>query len=199
MRWTSSLNQAAAERDDIRGVFLIDLAFDSGHARANDGAADLVFGGNTYYQTGTFGTFDGCDESIEFVARGLRLDLSGADTGLIATIVNDVYQNRPATLYVGLLPTNSNDFVDTPEVVWSGYMDVMKIQGAKSTSHIVLQCEHRLRNSPPNSRWSDSDQKARSPGDRFFDICTLVEGFTSEWGNRGTTWGPKPGGGYGPG
>jgi hypothetical protein len=198
VRWASSANQAAAERDDIQGVFLLDLAFDSGHVRCNDSDAALEFGGNTYYGVGELGRFDGVEEAEDFVARGTRFELLGVDSGLISTIRNDVYQGRAATLYVGMLRDNSLQFVDTPEVAWSGFMDTMRIEKRGQVSRIILTCEHRLRSAPPFSRWSDADQKARSSGDRFFDLATLVAGFTSTWGGKGTTWGPKPGGGSGP-
>lgn len=202
-RWASALNEAAAERDNIKGCFLLDLEFDSGHVRVNDSGAEVVFGGNTYFNTGQFGTFDEINESEEFVARGLRVTLSGVDSSIISTIKSEVYKNRPARLYCGLFAENSTAFVADPELQWSGLMDVMKIEGTKHGSDIVtslvLQCEHRLRASPPNSRWADADQKARSFDDRFFNMLTMVSSYVGPWGERNTTYGPKPGGGYGPG
>lgn len=198
MRWQSALNQAAAERDDIYGCWLVDLAFDSGHVRANDAGIDLSFGGNTFFGVGTFGTFDRVSESVQFVARGVRFELGGVDPGLIATIINDVYQGRAATLYCGLLNKDLT-WVDDPEVFWAGYMDTMDIEPDGKESRIVLQCEHRLRSAPAYSRFSDADQKARSPGDRFFDLLHLVEGHTSTWGGKATAFNNKPGGGRVPG
>jgi hypothetical protein len=197
-RWVSSANEAAADGDNIRACFLLDLAFDSGHVRVNDGGIDLVVSGNTYYGVGSFGDFDGVEESVEFVARGVRFTLSGVDSGLISTIRTEKYKRRAATLYVAML-TEQVALVDTPEVVWAGFMDTMQLEQDGPQTQITLQCEHRLRNSPPFSRFSDADQKARSPGDRGFDALHLVAGYKSTWGGRGTTWGPKPGGGYGPG
>jgi hypothetical protein len=198
-RWTDPLNQAAAALDAISGVWLIDLEFDSGHVRANDSRADLIFGGNTYYGTGDFGGFDGVEENADAIATGVRFTLTGVSTSLIATIVGDVYQNRPVTLYCGMLTPNSRAFVATPEVAWSGYMDTMPIETRKTDDGIgvliTLTCEHRLRNSPPNSRWSDADQKARSPGDSFFNLTPLVATYVGKWGSTGSTYGPGPGGG----
>jgi hypothetical protein len=197
-RWTSALNQAAAELDAIRGAWLIDLEFDSGHVRANDSGADLIFGGNTYYGIATFGGFDGIEESENSVASGMRFTLTGVDSAIIATIKTEVYQNRPATLYVGMLAENSNEFVDTPGLAWSGIMDTMTIEKRSREARITLTCEHRLRNSPPKSRWSDADQQARSPTptpDRFFNLTSLVSSYYSRWGDHATTYGPGPGGG----
>ncbi len=194
-RWTDSLNQTAADLNTIRGVWLIDLAFDSGHVRANDSRADLVFSSNTYYGTGEFGGFDGISESTESIATGVRFTLTGVETSLISTIVGDVYQNRAVSLYCGMLAENSLLFVATPELMWSGYMDTMSIETRAGTTSIILTCEHRLRNSPPNSRWSDADQKAKSSGDSFFNLTPLVSSYVGKWGDKGSTYGPGPGGG----
>jgi hypothetical protein len=194
-RWADPLNEAAAERDAIRGAWLIDLAFDSGHVRANDSGADVSFGGNTYYGIGQFGGFDGVEENVNAIATGIRFTLTGVDTSLIAAIKNNVYQNRAASLYVGMLAESSRDFVATPELAWSGYMDTMQIEMRGDEWRITLTCEHRLRNSPPHSRWSDADQQARSTNDRFFNLTPLVSSYNGPWGNRGSTYGPGPGGG----
>lgn len=199
-RWASSLNRAAAQATDcrIRGAWLLDLKFDSGHVRVNDSGADLSFGGNTFSGIGAMGTFDAIEESVEFVARGVRFELTGVDPGLIATTMTEIYQGRPALLYCGMLDEN-HSFVDTPELFWSGYMDTMEIAREKLECRIILQCEHRLRNAPPNSRFSDADQKARSSGDRFFDKLSFVAGYRNSWGGKSTSWNYKPGGGYNPG
>jgi hypothetical protein len=197
MRWVSALNQAAAERDDVYGCWLVDFHFDSGHVRANDAGISLSFGGNEYAGVGTFGRFDVVEESFDFVARGVRFELGGVEEGLIATLLTEKYQGRPAALYCGLLEKNLQ-WVDDPELWWSGFMDTMDIlPGDKESkeSVIVLQCEHRLRSAPMFSRFSDADQKARSPGDRFFEMLHLVAGYTSQWGGKVTRWETGPGGG----
>jgi hypothetical protein len=194
-RWSSSLNAAAAERSSIIGCFLVELDFVSGFVRANDSAMNLSFGGNEFTGIGTFGSFDGVKEDIDGVAYGVRFELSGVDSGLIATIMTERYQGRPARLYVGMFDAN-HALVDTPEIVWSGQIDTMTIEHSGRESKIVLQCEHRLRNAPPVSRWCDAEQQTRSPGDRFFEFTPLVAGYTSSWGGKATVWSIKPGGGY---
>jgi hypothetical protein len=202
-RWASSLNQAAAELNNIRGCFLVDLDFPAGHVRATDSGIDMAFGGNTYIAVGGLGAFDGIEESVDFVARGCRMELGGVDTGIIATIVNEAtpYQGRAATIYVGMLD-EQNRFVDTPEILWSGYMDTMKLSISGLEAKIIVNCEHRLRSAAPCSRWSDSDQQERyqtPTRDRFFQYTHLVAGYKSNWGGKSSGWNYKPGGGYSPG
>jgi hypothetical protein len=194
-RFVSSLNRAAIASSSIVGCFLVDFDFVSGHVRANDSAHDVSFGGNTYPGIGGFGTFDGVKEDVETVAHGVRFELSGVDSGLIATMTTERYQGRPAMLYAGFFDNNTQ-LIDTPELIWSGVMDTMTFEASEQESKIILQCEHRLRNAPPVSRWCDAEQKTKSPGDRFFEMLHLVAGYTSSWGGKPTSWSIKPGGGY---
>lgn len=203
MRWVSALNEAAAELDDIVGAYFLDLSFVSGHVRVNDSGHEIEWGGFIWYGVGQLGSFESAEESVDFIARGERYELNGVNPDLIATITAERYQGRPVTRYVGLFNPDGT-LVDDPEVAWTGYMDTMDVEVEEaneggSGSRIMVSAEHRLRSTPPFARWSDADQKARSSGDRFFDLATMVESFVSQWGDKQTTFGPKAGGGYGPG
>lgn len=201
-RWASAANEAAAELDNPRGCFLLDLSFASGHVRANDSSYDFVLNGDTYFGLGEFGAFDAVTEDTNAVAYGVRFELAGIDSGLLATLRTERYQGRPATLYVAML-TEQWAFVDAPEVVWSGVMDTMDVvtrRNSDGTEYkvIVLQCEHRLRQACPNSRFCDAEQKGLHPGDKFFQFAHLVDGYVSDWGGKATRWISQPGGGYNP-
>lgn len=203
MRWTSALNEAAAELDEILGAFFIDMDFVSGNVRVNDGGHDVVWGGFNWFGIAQFGSFQAAEESVEFIARGERYELNGVNPDLIATICAERYQGRPVTRYVGLFDP-SGALIDTPEVCWTGFMDTMDIEAGPadnggSGSRILLTAEHRLRAMPPFARFSDADQKAKFTNDRFFNQSLFVETYVSQWGDKQTTYGPKPGGGYGPG
>lgn len=198
-RWTSSANEAAAELGHVIGAYLLALDFVAGFVRANDTAVELIVGADTYFPSGTFGTFQPIEESIRFVAKGCQFELGGVAASLISTVMDSrQYQGRAATLYIGLLDGN-NQWIDTPEIEWAGYMDTMEIEKRGKEAKIILNCEHRQRFAPQYNRWSDADQQARSTYDRFFNQCHFVSTYTSTWGGKSTTYGPKPGGGYGPG
>lgn len=202
-RWTSSANAAAAALPAINGAWLLDLEFDSGHVRCNNSGYEITWDGDLFPGVGAWGGFDGIEESLDFVARGMRFVLGGVDPALISTIMSERYQGRPASLYIAMLNADMT-FVDTPELRWAGYMDTMDIEvverrGGGQEAQITLTCEHRLRNAPPCARWSDGDQQARSAGDKFFNMTHFVAGYIGKWGDQATTYGGKPGGGFGPG
>ncbi|HEU4602313.1 MAG TPA: hypothetical protein VFS24_10110, partial [Steroidobacteraceae bacterium] len=102
-RWASSTAETAAGQLDVMMVTLVDLDFASGHVRAHDGVGELSFGGNTYDGLGKYGSIEGITEDLEIVARPLRLKLSGVDAALVTTAMTESYQNRSATVYIGIL------------------------------------------------------------------------------------------------
>jgi hypothetical protein len=195
VRFASALNRAAVAAGNFVHSFLLDLAFDSGTVRVCDGGINIVVGANTYTGLGDFGTFDGVTEDIDQVAYGVRFELAGIDSGVIATLRTERYQGRAARLYCAFLDSNLA-LIDTPEDVWSGYMDYMDIEPGQDASKIVLNCEHRIRNAPPVSRFSNAEQQVLHSGDRFFEYLHLVSGYTSNWGGKSTSWKTGPGGGY---
>jgi len=196
-RWVSADNEAAVESGNFRGCFLAEFEFTSGTVRINDGGHDVVHNGNTYFGTGGFGEFDEVREDTDGVAYGVRFGL-GVDSGIVATMRTEKYQGKPARLYVALFDENWQ-LIDDPELIWSGYMDTLKVSTKGRQAAIVLTCEHRIRQAAPNGRFADAEQRSQYSGDKFFEYVHLVAGYTSNWGGKSSSWNYQPGGGYRPG
>jgi hypothetical protein len=199
-RWASATNETQAALPATYLVVLASFDFSSGVVRIHDGAGPLSFGGNTYQGIGQLGSVDIIEENIDTVARGLRCTLSGVDPAIVATAMTESYQGRSATFWLGML-SDSLQFVDTPEEIWSGRMDVMTVAYGQNTASISLQCEHRLRKEPLVSRYTDTDQRLAYAGDRFFDLMTKIPQFKASWGDKPNSYSDPiyPGGGDIPG
>ena len=195
-RWVSNTNETQAAKPATYLTVLCDLAFDSGTVRVHDSVGTLSFGGNDYTGIGQFGSFDIIDENIDNVARGIRLTLSGVESGLISTVMTEVYQGRSVTLYLGLLAEDMT-FVATPEELWSGRIDTMSITTDQNVATISVACEYRLRKEPVIARYTDTDQRIAYAGDRFFDLTQKIPQFKATWGDKPNTY--SYGGGYYPG
>lgn len=182
-RFVSSTNAAEAVKVSVRLCVMVDLDFSSGHVYAHDGIGSVVFGANTYTGTGTFGSIDAVDESSDVIAKPLTMTLSGVDASLLDTAATEVYQGRQATIYLGFLREGTNDLLDTPEVVWEGYMDTMSVHLDKGASSITLNCEHRLRREPRIARYTSADQQIAYSDDLFFDLVTKIPGYVGTWGS----------------
>jgi hypothetical protein len=198
-RFLSANNEAASTRSSVRIFVACDLDFTSGHLYAHDGIGSMLWGGNEYLGLGQFGGIDLEEESIEVIARPVRLTLSGVDPPLLLSALDgdDPYQGRPATLYFGLCDNDTNQLIDTPEILWDGVMDRMEVGLWKGRGEIVLSCEHRLRTAPRIARYTHEDEQIAYPGDRFFDLMPTIAGYVGKWGARdqiiGRVVGIKPG------
>ncbi len=183
-RFVSSANQTAAEQQDVMIAVAVDLDFASGHVRAHDAIGTLQIGGFDYLGVGQFGSIDTVDESIDVIAKPVRLSLSGVDASLLSPALTENYQNRSCTIYLCLLNKATYALVDTPEVWWEGRMSHMKVTLGTS-SRIDLQCEHRLRREPRIAHYTDADMQLLYSGDRFFDLLGKILTFKGMWGSKG--------------
>lgn len=183
-RIVSANNATEAAKYAVTAVILADLDFSSGIVRVHDGSGTLSFGGNTYLGVGTFASVDSIDENVDFVARGIKLTLSGVDSVFVTPTMDEVYQNRNVTLYFGFVDGSTGALIDTPETLWEGRMNQMQIKIDKGSAVIEMTCEHRLRREPRIARFTDSDQKQAYPNDSFFDLLPSIRGFVNRWGSR---------------
>lgn len=188
-RIVSADNATEADKLSVVVVVMAELDFASGISRIHDGSGNLSFGGNTFYGAGQFGGVDVIDENIDFVARGIKLTLSGVDSVFVTPTMTEVYQNRPVTLYLGFVNQATGALVATPETIWEGRMNQMSFSISNGSAVIELTCEHRLRREPRIARYTDQDQKLAYPGDKFFELTYAIPGFVSRWGSRDVTVG----------
>lgn len=183
-RWTSSDNQLAAAGRTVALVTFVDLDIVGDRLRAHDNTGTINWGSNDWLGVGEFAGIDAVTESLEVIAQPVKLTLSGVDPQLITDAMTTQYHGRDVTIYIGLRDTETGALVDTPEEVWSGYMDVMTIEFDLNSASITLDCEHRLRRQPATSRYTDEDQRTLFAGDLFFSKLHLIPGFVGKWGSR---------------
>lgn len=181
-RWTSSANETEAARTSIVLVTMVDLDFASGHVYAHDSIGTLVFNGHSYLGVGQYGSINVVEEAIDITAKPVVLTLSGVDPSLVSTAMTESYQGRAITIYIAMFDKNTSQFIDTPEAVWIGRMDWMKIDINQNTATITLNCESRLRQSPRISLQTDPDQQIAYPGDTFYNRITDIANYRSNWG-----------------
>lgn len=167
-------------------VTLVALDFASGFVRANDSSVSLAFGGNTYPGVGQYGGIDTVVEDLDIIARPLKMTLSGVDASLVTTTMTEIYQNRAATVYVGILNKDTLQFIADPEEAWGGRMDTMSIEVNQGLATITLNCEHRLRREPRIARYTDQDQQLAYTGDKFFSRLYQIPFYRSLWGSTPT-------------
>ena len=187
-RFVSSTNEAEAALPALYMVTLAALDFTSGIVRLHDGVGELIFGGNTYLGVGRFGGIEEIVESLDTVARPVTLTLSGDDPAFVALARDEVYQGRPVTIYVGLLNGSTMKFVDTPEELWSGFMNVMTLDAASRSGKITLTCESEFRFGASTAYYTNESARIRNPSEAGFEFTKDIQGFKTSWGERSTSF-----------
>lgn len=179
----STANAAAVALPHVRYALFADLNFVSGHVRLTSYDQNFAFGGNTYTALGKLCNFGDYPETADLTASALTFTLDGVDSSLLSTVLTEKYHNRDASLYIGWLDAN-NALVDTPYLMWEGFMDSMSIHSDAGVSSISLTCETRLLLMGKMAGWmyTDVHQKQFKPGDNFFNLVASLANKVINWG-----------------
>jgi hypothetical protein len=167
----SATNEAAAQANVIAPVLFLDLGFDSGTVRVHSWTGSITWGGNTYSGVGQFGQVTPVEEDSELSRTPITLTLSGIpldgeDSELISAVLNEHYQGRTATLYLGYLDTDTLQLQDDPFILYRGRIDVPDIDDDETlTVSISVESRFAAWDRPNISRYNNADQQSRYPGD----------------------------------
>jgi hypothetical protein len=138
---------------------------------------------------GQFGTIEAVSETLEIFAQPLVLSLSGVESEYITTIRTPGYKGRDVTIYRGVFDARTVELLDTPEELWSGYLDFIEAETAKGMGTLKVHCEHRLRRLAKAYRWTDEGQRQRFAADRFFEFTWRIRTDKAKWGSRDVAYG----------
>jgi hypothetical protein len=168
----------------VRVALLVEFQFASGTKRVWEGNTELESGGHTWLPLRGMGSIEGLTgpggggtaaEAVTFRVSGIPNDASGLLAEALSG-TNDALQ-RLVTIYLQLFDDDWQPH-SVPIGVWWGFMQPPKvsrteIQGTEgATQSVEMQAENAFfnRSRPPFGRYTDRDQQARSPGDRFFQF-----------------------------
>lgn len=185
---------AAIAGETVVPVFLVELDFPSGFARAASTPFPLLFDSNgdtveeTFPGVGDAGALSVLDETVELQAHRVQLTLSGIKTANRSLALTENYRNRPARIWRGYLDADEQ-LIGDPVPWFIGVMDTLDIEidpGSAAGGRVVVDCVSRF------ARWeqpvdaptyADEDHQFRFPGDKFFQfVPQLVAGKEIIWG-----------------
>lgn len=179
----STNNTTATSAAHVPFALFCAFNFVSGFVRLTSWDADIAFGGNTFQSVGKFAGFSDYEETTDLTSAALTFTLSGVDASLMSTVLTEKYHNRDASMWVGWLDQN-NVLVDTPYLLWEGFMDSMQIHSDQGQAAISLVCESRLLLLAKTAGWGYSDvhHKQFFSGDSFFNLVASLPNKVINWG-----------------
>lgn len=166
----------------VSPIFLVEMDFSSGFVRAWSGYGDLAWNGHTWLGAGELMEIDPVEETASFVANGASFKLNGIPSAMIAVALDQDYQGRAATLYLGMLDSSGAVIAD-PVEVFGGLMDTMEIDETGEIASITVNVEsHAVALKRPKEwRYTHEDQQIDYPGDMGFEYVAGLQDKEITW------------------
>ncbi len=201
---------SAISAGTVYPFYTVDLMFDeitdvSAPLYLWTGNGTVTIDGNDYIGTGQFLELSTFEETTDISARNATLTLSGIPSDLLSLALQIPYQGRKCIIQFGvfvkdkilkedgfyLLTESNGKYIleaqnKSRSIVFSGYMDQMKITEAGDTSQISLTVESRLVDLERVRvrRYTSEDQKSRFTSDLGFDFVNDLQDKEIFWGRR---------------
>lgn len=165
---------------------LVKFDFASGSEFAWNGYTPLTVGGNTYLPMRGMGTIDGIGLSGNGASDSITVAVDGLPNQALGFLAKAL-ENTPSvdqqllTVYLQLFDSDWQT-IGNPVPLWFGFMQPPKVSrtemqgtdGAIQSISIVAENAFFNRSRPPFGRFTDRDQQARSPGDKFFGFVSSI-------------------------
>lgn len=170
----------ALSQPEVYPFYAIEMKFDSAPLRIWTGYGERTINSETYTGTGDLLNISGLEEANDLSAKSITLQLSGLPTEIISLALVEPYQRRSCKVYFGTTDTSN------PIEVFSGFMDVMKIEDAGDSSTISLTVESKLVRLEKSSNWryTEASHQARYAGDTFFSYVAKLQDKDIVWGRE---------------
>lgn len=178
----NSTNYAGAS---VREIVFVYLDFTSGILRLHNSVGNYAWGGNTWSGVGQLGSVSILEEGVEVRPMRIKLTLSGLDSGIVGTAMDEEYHGRDVKIYRGTCDSD-NVLASDPDIIWSGFMDYMTVSLSQGTGVVELVCENILAryDTARVQRMGDADQQKRFAGDLFFEYLPQLSEYSVEWGGE---------------
>ena len=187
------LNDVLSEailQDVVDPVTFVRLGFDGNDLLLHDRIGEIIWGKDIYDDdevwlgVGNFGQLEHIEETTEITNLSLRLILTGLSDDVVQEAVamrgeaGPQYYRRPVTIYYGImdpalgtLKRQADRTVPDPDIIWSGFMDVMEITVSGDERGIILTAENEdVDFERPNGKlYSNAQQQEDFEHDRAFE------------------------------
>lgn len=172
-------------KDETQPILLGKFEFDSGDVNLWTGYGEIQFNGDTYTGGGNMVSVSTFQDTETLNAKGITAQLTGIPLSNISLALQEIYQGRKATLFLGFIGFPTNVLIADPVVMFSGKMDVMRIEETGETSNILISVESELIDLKRArlSRYTDAEQKRQFPLDRGLEFVTSIQNKSIRFGS----------------
>jgi hypothetical protein len=182
MRNSTSQMDAAVVQPVVFPILLVRLNFDSGVAAWSSSLSPIDFEDVEYVAGGTLCSVPQVSESPGTAASVMSVGLSGVKSEIVALLLSEPYMGRTATVHLAL---TDEDMVFDPlrcKLIFTGKMDsISGNMGATASFSVAIKSRLADWERARNLMYTDSDQQAQYPGDRFFEYIPQISKMKIMW------------------
>jgi len=183
MSFFSSDQIATLSASTVRVALLSEFDFVSQTIRLWNGDYAIDSGGKTWEPMKGTGQIDGLGVSADQAADNVTYSLPGVDEKILASALEETPEANQRSVNTSLqLFDNDWQPQGSPIGIWWGFLQPPKVsrsamqddQGGVQTVSISAENAFFNRSRPPSGRYTDRDQQARSPGDKFLQFVSSL-------------------------
>ncbi|CAN5264128.1 hypothetical protein BH10PLA2_BH10PLA2_00720 [soil metagenome] len=179
-----SATETASQQPTISPIALVKLEFDSGDVRFHTWLGDITYDGEVYTGAGQLGFIGPIDEDSDLTRNTMEIGLRGIPSDIIAIVLGENFQGRPATIYFGYLDSSTMQLVGEP-APFTGKMDYPTIRiGQQCQVRLMIEDEFAILDKPKARRYNNADQQARFPGDLGLEFVEQSTEKSIYWGQK---------------
>lgn len=169
--------------DNVNLVLAAEIKFVSGITRVHTGVGVVVIEGNNYLGIGSLGQIDSVKEQNTTSATQLNLTLTGLDTSLLSTIMNENCVGKPASIFIGVMDDNLN--LTSYDVVFRGKIrNTSLLAGSKGAINVTISNIFEDWSRAKAWRYTDESQQQLNNGDRLFRYVAQMSDRSIYWGSK---------------
>ena len=163
-------------------VFLVDLDLPSGAVRRSTHDYDLTHEGNVFTGGADLLDVGPVEETIDLVAAGQRITLSGSPASLLSSLLTDNFQGRDMKLWIGFLDSTGALIPDAIPL-FSGLLDQAEAVEGGEEAAIVVTAENRLvdMHRGRDRQYTTEDQKQIYSDDKGLDYVASMQEKDIRW------------------
>ena len=180
---TVSEFDAAVSKDNIGLAVLFEGFFDSGRLNLWSGVGDLSWNEKIWVGAGNLLEIGSLTDSSQVSASGVTISLSAIPIEIVQKNISGVKMGDIGLLWLAVIEADGN-IVITPELIFSGGLDVPSISDAREACKVSMSFESRLvdLNRADPRRFNNESQKTYAPNDRGFEYVASLEYAELRWG-----------------
>jgi len=177
--------QAQLDSSQLEPFYAVSVEFTT-PLRLWTGYSTINVDSNSYFGSGNLLAISSIDETAEIRATGAKVTLSGMQSSLISSALTEDVQGTVVKIYFGVTTTDDNRtvVVDTPYLIFEGFLDTMTITENGETAEFTITVENKLitLEKAIDRRYTDQDQKELFAGDKGLEFVESLQDKQIAWG-----------------